>query len=43
MALLPNAGQGLIILEVLYFAQNDAPQSVELLWTNGYLVAENST
>jgi len=39
----PYACHGLLILEVFYITHNDAPQSVELLWTSDQLVAENST
>ena len=43
LALRPNAGHGLLILEVFQITHNDAPQSVELLWTSDQLVAETST
>jgi len=43
VALRPNAGHGLLILEVCRSQHNDAPQSVELLWTSDQLVAETST
>ena len=43
VALRPNAGHGLLILEVFYIIHNDAPQSVGLLWTSDQLVAETST
>jgi hypothetical protein len=43
LALRPNAGHGLLILEVFYITHNDAPQPVELLWTSDQLVAETST
>jgi len=43
MALWPNAGHGLLILDVFYITHNDAPQSVGLLWTSDQLVAETST
>jgi hypothetical protein len=42
VALQPNAGHGLLILEVPR-SHNDAPQSVGLLWTSDQLVAETST
>jgi hypothetical protein len=42
VALLPNAGHGLLIHEV-FRSHNDAPQSVGLLWTSAQLVAETST
>jgi hypothetical protein len=41
VALRPNAGHGLLILEVS--RSHDAPQSVGLLWTSDQLVAETST
>jgi len=43
VALRPNAGQGLLILEVSRIKHNDAPQSVGLLWTSDQLVAETFT
>ena len=43
VALRPNAGHGLLILEVFYITHNDAPQSVGLLWTSDHLVAETTT
>jgi len=43
VALRPNAGHGLLILEVFYITHNDAPQSLRLLWTSDQLVAETST
>ena len=43
VALRPNAGHGLLILEVFYNTHNDVPQSVGLLWTSDQLVAETST
>ena len=43
VALRPNAGHGLLILEVLQITLNDAPQSVGLFWTSDQLVAETST
>jgi hypothetical protein len=42
MALRPNAGHGLLILEVSR-SHNDTPQSVGLLWTSDQLAAETST
>jgi len=42
VALRPNAGHGLLILEVPR-SHNDAPQSVGLLWTSDQLAAETST
>jgi hypothetical protein len=42
VALRPNAGHGLLILEVFWITHNDAPQSVRLLWTSDQLVAETS-
>ena len=42
VALRPNAGHGLLILEVSR-TKNDGPQSVGLLWTSDQLVAETST
>jgi len=42
-ALQPNAGHGLLILEVFKITHNDAPQTVGLLWTSDQLVAETST
>ena len=43
VVLLPNAGQGLFILEVSRSHSLNAPQSVELLWTSDQPVAETST
>ena len=44
MELRPNAGHGLLTLEVFYITHNDdAPQSVGLLWTSDQLVAQTST
>jgi hypothetical protein len=43
VALRPNAGHGLLILEVSGSHKNDAPQSLGLLWTSDQLVAEAST
>jgi len=44
VALRPNAGHGLLILEGFFLDQhNDAPQSVGILWTSDQLVAETST
>ena len=43
VALRPNAGHGLLILEVFQITHNDASQSVGLLWTSDQLVAETST
>ena len=43
LALRPNAGQGLLILEVFRSHSLDAPQSVGLLWTSDQPVAETST
>jgi hypothetical protein len=43
VALRPNAGHGLLILEVYRITHNDAPQSVGLLWTSDQLVAHTST
>ena len=43
VALRPNAGHGLLILEVFQITHNDATQSVGLLWTSDQLVAETST
>jgi hypothetical protein len=43
VALRPNAGHGLLVLEVFYITYNDASQSVGLLWTSDKLVAETST
>jgi len=42
MALRPNEGHGLLILEVSR-SHTDAPQSVGLLWTSDQVVAETST
>jgi hypothetical protein len=42
LALRPNAGHGLLILEVFLITHNDAPQSVGILWTSDHLVAETS-
>jgi hypothetical protein len=42
VALRPNAGHGLLILEVSR-SQNDAPRSIEPHWTSDQLVAETST
>jgi len=39
----PRVCQGLLIHEVSKHTQNDAPQSVGLLWTSDQLVAETST
>jgi hypothetical protein len=39
----PNAGQGRLIRGVLQITHNDATQSVGLLWTSGWPVAETST
>lgn len=41
VAMRPNAGQGLLILEVCR-SHNDASQSVGLLWTGGMLIADTS-
>jgi hypothetical protein len=38
-----SAGYGLLIHEVFLITQNDAPQSVGLLWTSDQLVTETST
>jgi hypothetical protein len=43
VALRPNAGHGLLILEVFQITHNDAPQSVGLLWTSDQLVAKTTT
>ena len=43
VALRPNAGHGLLILEGFYITHNDATQSVGLLWKGDQLVAETST
>jgi len=43
VALRPNAGHGLLILEVSRSHKNNALQSVGLLWTSDQLVAETST
>ena len=43
VALRPNAGHGLLILDVFLITHNDAPQSVGLLLTSDQLVAETST
>jgi len=43
VALLPNTGHGLLILEVFYTTHNDAAQTVGLLWTSDELVAQTST
>ena len=43
VALRPNAGHGLLILEVFQITHNNAPQTVGLLWTSDQLVAETST
>ena len=43
VALRPNTGHGLLILEVFQITHNDTPQSVGLLWTSDQLVAETST
>jgi hypothetical protein len=43
VALRPNAGHGLLILEVSRSHTMIAPQSVGLLWTSDQLVAETST
>ena len=42
MVLRPNAGQGLLILEVSR-SHSDASQSVGLLWTSDQLAAETCT
>jgi hypothetical protein len=42
VALRPNAGHGLLILEVSR-SHDDAPQSVGLLWMSDQLIAETST
>ena len=42
MALRPNGGHGLLILEVSK-SHSDTPHSVGLLWTSDQLVAETST
>jgi len=42
VALRPNAGQVLLVLEVSR-SRNYAPQSLGLLWTRDELVAETST
>ena len=41
VALRPNAGHSLLILEVFSITHNDAPQSVRLLWKSEQLVAES--
>ena len=43
VALRPNAGHGLLILEVFEITHDNAPQSVGLLWTSDQLIAETST
>ena len=43
VALRPIAGHGLLILEVFWITQNNAPQSIGLLWTSDQLVEETST
>ena len=40
VALGPNAGHGILILEVFKITHNDAPQTVGLLWASDQLVAE---
>jgi hypothetical protein len=42
VALRPNSGHGLLILEVFYIT-HDAPQSLGLLWTSDQPVAETPT
>ena len=43
VALRPNAGHGLLNLDVFLITHNDASQSVGLLWTGDQLVEETST
>jgi hypothetical protein len=43
LAVQPRAGYGLLVLRGSLITHNDAPQSVELLWTSDQLVAETST
>ena len=43
VALQPNAGHGLLVLEVSRSHTKDTSQSVGLLWTSDQLVAETST
>jgi hypothetical protein len=43
VALRPNAGHGLLILEVSRSYTTTLSQSVGLLWTSDQLVAETST
>jgi hypothetical protein len=43
LALQPSAGYGLQVPRGFVITQNDAPQSVGILWTSDQLVAETST
>ena len=43
VALRPNVGHGLLILEVSRSHNYDTPHSVGILWTSDQLVAETST
>ena len=43
VALRPNSGYDLLIIEVSISTYNDALQSVGLLWTRDHFVAETST
>jgi hypothetical protein len=43
LALQPNAGYGLLVSRGFLITQNDAPQSVGLLWTSDQPVTETST
>jgi hypothetical protein len=43
LALQSSAGYGLLVSRGFLITQNDAPQSVGLLWMSDQLVAETST
>jgi hypothetical protein len=43
LALQRSAGYGLLVTRGFLITQNDAPQSVGLLWTSDQLAAETST
>jgi hypothetical protein len=43
LALQPSAGYDHLVPRGFLISHNDAPQSVELLWTSDQLVAETST
>jgi hypothetical protein len=43
LVLQPSAGYGLLVSRSFLITHNDAPQSIELLWTSDQLVEETST